>query len=63
MAAVSMYRGVHHDDAPRHEADISTTQVRQATPAGVVRWVLGFSLLLAIVAMVVAYWMAKSRGP
>ena len=51
------------NDAPRPGADISATQARQATTPGVVRWVLGVSLLLAIVAMVVAYWMAKGSGP
>jgi hypothetical protein len=46
------------NDAPRHEANLSTTQARQGTTPGIVRWVLGVSLLLAIVAMFFAYWIA-----
>jgi hypothetical protein len=33
----------------------TTTEARQGTTPGIVRWVLGFSLTGAIVAMVVAY--------
>jgi len=46
------------NDAPRHEANRSTTQARQGTTPEIVRWVLEVSLLLAIVAMVIAYWIA-----
>ena len=33
----------------------TTTKARQGETTGVVRWVLGISLTLAIIAMVVAY--------
>jgi hypothetical protein len=48
------------NNSPRRETDISATQARQGTTPGIVRWVLGVSLLLAIVAMIVAYWVARS---
>jgi hypothetical protein len=52
------------NEAPRQEANtLSAIQARQGTTPGVVRWVLGVSLLLAIVAMVFAYWIARSSGP
>lgn len=34
----------------------SATDARQGQKTGVVRWVLGISLILAIVAMAVAFW-------
>jgi hypothetical protein len=43
------------NDAPRHEATLSTTDARQGTTPRIVRWVLGISLPLAIVAMIVVY--------
>jgi len=48
------------NDTPRRKDNISATKARQGVTPGVVRWVLGISLLLAIVAMIVAYWAAKS---
>jgi hypothetical protein len=42
----------------RHEATVSATKARQGITPGVVRWVLGISLLLAILGMFVAYWIA-----
>ena len=48
------------NNSPHREIDISATQARQGTTPGIVRWVLGVSLLLAIVAMIVAYWVARS---
>lgn len=46
--------------APRHEATLSATDARQGTTPGIVRWVLGISLPLAIVALIVVY-MVVSR--
>jgi hypothetical protein len=46
--------------APRHEATLSATDARQGTTPGIVRWVLGISVPLAIVALIVVY-MVVSR--
>ena len=43
------------NDPPRHEATMSATDARQGTTPGIVRWVLGISLPLAIVALIVGY--------
>jgi hypothetical protein len=36
----------------------NTNDARQGATPGVVRWVLGFSLVLIVVALVIAYWVA-----
>ena len=36
----------------------NTTDARQGRTTGVVRWVLGISVLLAIVGMIVAFWLS-----
>jgi hypothetical protein len=36
----------------------TATEARQGQTTGVVRWVLGISLTLAILAMFVAYWVS-----
>jgi hypothetical protein len=44
-----------HHAAPMPERPISTTDVRQGTTVGHVRWVLLISLVLVIVAFILAY--------
>lgn len=34
----------------------SATEARQGTTTGTVRWVLGISLALAVIAMILSYW-------
>jgi hypothetical protein len=36
----------------------NATEARQGRTTGVVRWVLGISLTLAIVAMIIAFWIS-----
>jgi hypothetical protein len=36
----------------------TATEARQGRTTGVVRWVLGISLTLVIVAMIIAYWVS-----
>jgi len=48
-----------NDGSPTpHAIDKTANEARQAVTTGRVRWVLGISLALGIVAMVVAYWLA-----
>jgi hypothetical protein len=36
----------------------TATEARQGRTTGVVRWVLGISLTLVVVAMIIAYWVS-----
>jgi hypothetical protein len=45
-------------ETPDDKVELSTNQARQGQTPGVVRWVLGISLPLAIVAMFVVWWLS-----
>jgi hypothetical protein len=45
--------------AAPHTIEKSTTEARQGVTPGVVRWVLALSLLAAIAAMVITYWIMR----
>ncbi len=44
-----------HQTTPDHGAVLTTTEARQAETTGRVRYILGFSVALAIVAMILAF--------
>jgi len=41
-----------------HPIEKSTTEARQGITTGRVRWILAISMLLAVVALVISYWVA-----
>jgi hypothetical protein len=49
---------MNDEPPPPHTIEKSANEARQAVTTGRVRWILGVSLALGIVAMVIAYWVA-----
>jgi hypothetical protein len=45
-----------------HAIEKSATEARQAVTTGRVRWILAISLLLAIAALAISYWLTLGHG-